>query len=127
MARATLDDMVVRFKDGEYRCKMKRVPSRTFADLAKRKAEVDKIDESGDDDAAEQKANLAVDVLMEIADTCISEIDCGEDGIVAIDALDIPELVAIAGTAMDFTAAQMNQEISTRGNDSASSSEPSDE
>lgn len=127
MARASIDDLVVKYRDGEYRCRMKQVPAQTFANLAKRKAEVDRIDDSGDEDAAEQKANLAVDVLTEIIETCVAEIDCGEDGIIPVDQLSVSELVVLAGTTMDFTAAQINQEVSMRGNGSGSNSEPSAE
>ena len=109
MARASLEPMVVNYLDGVYRCTMKRVPPRRFASIARRKDEVDGLEERDP-----TKAEIAVEVMLEIAEVTIKDIHCDGE-LLPIDELDIGELSAIVTAAMLFFGDRMNAEAVAAG------------
>ena len=120
MARATIDDLVVNFEDGQYRCRLKRVPARRWAELQTALFKA-LLPEHGADGF-----QVETDAVVEMVDECIASVDCdGED--VAVADLDISEVSAICAALRNFTQERMRPTTTPSGDDSQSNSEPSGE
>lgn len=94
MARATLDDMVVNFQDGVYRCKMRRVGHFRFVKMRDRVAAL--LGPSAEDASVDLEEVWRT--LYELVTMTVESIDCIED----FEDLDQGELLALTSAIIDF-------------------------